>query len=318
MSTREALTDQFDTEGVRSWLIERTNDERVKGLLSTGLIFLVLTVFYVVPLLLLFGYSFMVGIEFNQITPTLEHYAKVLSPDALLSFSFGDAIYLKLLLKTLRVSAIVTVGSLIISYPITYYIGQKAPRKYKTAMVMLVIIPFWTSYLIRTYAWIPILSQNGIINDGLQLVGLPTLQLLYTNFATTLGLVYVYLPFMILPLYASMENLNGSLIEAAQDLGAGRIYVFREVIFPLTLPGAVAGSIFIFVKCAAAFITPTLLGGTNGTLYANVIVNQFRDAFNWNFGSALSFVLLAVILLILWLGMRTGYLSETGSMGGAP
>lgn len=301
---------------VREWLIEKTDSERTKGLLSIGTTVLFLTTFYVVPLGLLFLFSFMTDIKLGEITLTLESYKRVLGIEAILAGDFAGATYLQLLLKSLRVSIIVTLASLAISYPITYYIGQRAPRKYKTAMVMLVIIPFWTSYLIRTYAWIPIISESGIINTALATVGLPKVQLLYTSFATTLGLVYVYLPFMILPLYASMEKLDPSLVEAAQDLGAGRIRVFYEVIFPLTLPGAVAGSIFIFIKCAAAFITPTLLGGSNGTLYATVIVNQFRDVFNWNFGSALSFVLLAVIMLILWVGMRTGYLSETGAIGG--
>lgn len=246
---------------------------------------------------------------------TVEHYVSFLTLDALRSFSWGEATYVRLLLKSLRVALLVTIVCLIISYPVTYYLGQKAPRQYKTSLLMLIIIPFWTSYLIRTYAWIPILSENGIINTTLESAGLPNLQLLYTEFATTLGLVYVFVPFMILPLYASMEGLDSSLIEAALDMGATRVDVFKEIIFPLTLPGAAVGSLFIFIKCAAAFVTPTLLGGSGGILYANIIVSQFRELFNWNLGAALSFVLLAVVLLLLWIGTRAGLDISKQNMG---
>jgi spermidine/putrescine transport system permease protein len=246
---------------------------------------------------------------------TIEHYVSFLTPESLLAFELGQLTYISLLVKSIRVSLVVTLVSLIIAYPITYYIGQKAPRRYKTSLVMLVIIPFWTSYLIRTYAWVPILSENGIINTVLATLGLQKLQLLFTPLATNIGLVYVYLPFMILPLYASMDNLDASLVEAAQDLGATRYHVFKEVIFPLTLPGAAAGSVFIFIKCAAAYITPTLLGGQNGILYANVIVSQFREVFNWNFGAALSFILLTVVVLLLWLASRSGLDVASARMG---
>lgn len=319
MSTLDFLN-KLNEDGAASFrerFLKATDREWLKGLASLGSVGLLLVVFYLVPMILLFLYSFTTGIDIMEFSFTLAHYERIFELSSLLALNFGELTYLNLLFKSLRVSLTVTLAALVISYPITYYIGQKAPKKYKTAMVMLVIVPFWTSYLIRTYAWIPILSQNGLINSTLSAVGLPTLQLLYTPLATTLGLVYVYVPFMILPLYASMEGLDPSLIEAAKDLGASRTRVFTEVIFPLTLPGAVAGSIFIFIKCAAAFITPTLLGGSNGILYANVIVSQFREVFNWNFGSAMSFVLLAVILLTLWLGKRSGFL-DNQMTGGAP
>lgn len=306
-----------ETDGLRERLIELTQSERRKGLLTLGPVVLLLAVFYMVPFLLLLAYSFNADreIPMQQFLFTLEHYATFLTLESLFAFDLGRLTYVKLLVKSLRVSLVVTLVSLVISYPITYYIGQKAPRRYKTSMVMLVIIPFWTSYLIRTYAWVPILSENGIINTVLATLGVGKLQLLFTPLATNIGLVYVYVPFMILPLYASMNSLDSSLIEAAQDLGASRAYVFKEVIFPLTLPGAAAGSIFIFIKCAAAYITPTLLGGRNGILYASVIVSQFREVFNWNFGSALSFILLALVILTLWAGSRLGLNVSAGRMG---
>lgn len=301
----------------RAWLIDQLSSDRKKGLLTLGPVLTLLTVFFVVPFLLLMAYSInqYQDIPIQQVSLTLEHYLRFFSPEALLALEFGRLTYVQLLLKSIRVALLVTLASLVIAYPITYYIGQKAPRRYKTPLVMLVIIPFWTSYLIRTYAWMPILSENGIINSILASVGLPKFQLLFTSLATNIGLVYVYLPFMILPLYASMNALDASLIEAAKDLGANRRQVFREVIFPLTLPGAAAGSIFIFIKSTAAYITPTILGGSGGILYANVIVSQFREVFNWNFGAALSFILLTLVLLILGIGTRLGVDLQTNRVG---
>lgn len=319
MSNKSNLGHNLSEErsGYRSWLIEQITSDRRKGLLTLGPVLALLTVFFVVPFLLLLAYSInqYQDVPIQQISLTMDHYARFFSPEALLSLEFGKLTYIQLLLKSLWVSLLVTFVSLVIAYPITYYIGQKAPQQYKTPLVMLVIIPFWTSYLIRTYAWMPILSQNGIINSALASVGLPKFQLLFTSFATNVGLVYVYLPFMILPLYASMSALDSSLIEAAQDLGATRRKVFREVIFPLTLPGAAAGSIFIFIKSAAAYITPTILGGSGGILYANVIVSQFREVFNWNFGAALSFILLTLVIIILGVGTRLGIDLQTNRVG---
>lgn len=295
-------------DGVRVWLINALQSDRRKGLVTFGPVALLLTLVYMLPFLLLFAYSVnqFQEIPMERFAFTLDHYVSFLTLDALLSLNFQNATYVRLLLKSIRVSLVVTLFCLVFSYPITYYVGQKAPDRYKTSLIILVVIPFWTSYLIRTYAWIPILSQNGIINTTLTTIGLHKLNLLYTGLATTIGLVYVYIPFMILPLYASMNSLDSALIEAAQDMGATRFDVFKEVIFPLTLPGAAAGSLFIFIKCAAAFITPTLLGGNNGILYANIIVSQFRELFNWNLGAALSFILLTVVLITLWVGNRLG------------
>lgn len=303
--------------GVRARLIEVLQSDRRKGIVTFGPVALLLTLVYMLPFLLLFVYSVnqFQEIPMGQFAFTLDHYVSFLTLDALLSLDFQNVTYIRLLLKSLRVSIVVTLFCLVLSYPITYYVGQKAPDRYKTSLIMLVIIPFWTSYLIRTYAWIPILSQNGIVNTTLSAIGLPKFQLLYTGLATTIGLIYVYIPFMILPLYASMNSLDSTLIEAAQDMGATRVDVFKEVIFPLTLPGAAAGALFIFIKCAAAFITPTLLGGNNGILYANIIVSQFRELFNWNLGAALSFILLTVVLITLLIGSRLGLNINSRSMG---
>lgn len=298
----------IEQDGIRAWVINGLQSDRRKGIATFGPVMALLTLFYMVPFLLLFVYSInqFQDVPIQDFRFTLDHYISFFTLEALQSFNFRNATYIKLLVKSIRVSIVVTLFCLVLSYPITYYVGQKAPDRYKMSLIMLVIIPFWTSYLIRTYAWIPILSENGIINSTLAAIGLPKLQLLYTGLATTIGLIYVYIPFMILPLYASMNNLDSELIEAAHDMGATRYDVFKEVIFPLTLPGAAAGSLFIFIKCAAAYITPTLLGGSSGILYANIIVSQFRELFNWNLGAALSFVLLTIVMITLWAGSRLG------------
>ncbi|WP_290810699.1 ABC transporter permease [Halovivax sp.] len=302
--------------GFRDRFLAWSESEVFKGSLSLGPILLLLTLCYTIPVLLLLIYSVFSGDAFETAL-SLEHFRRFADLSAVLSLSWGDLPYIRLLTRSLGIAVVVTVLSLTISYPITYYLGQVAPERWKVTLVLLVIIPFWTSYLIRTYAWIPILSGNGFINSALTAVGLPALPLLNSYWGTIIGLVYVFVPFTILPLYASMDGLDRSLIEAARDLGASRWRVFREVIFPLTLPGALAGGIFVFIKCAAAYVTPALLGGTSGRMYAQVIATQFRTAFNWNFGAALSVILVAVILASLWIAKRYGAdLKKSRGLGG--
>jgi len=291
--------------GVRDRLLEWSDSEVFKGSVSLGPVLALLTVFYAIPVALLLVYSVFAGDAFES-PLTLEHFARFADLSAVLSLSWGDLPYIRLLARSLGIAVVVTVISLAISYPITYYLGQHAPDRWKVLLVMLVIIPFWTSYLIRTYAWIPILSTNGFINSALGFLGLPTVPLLNNYVGTIVGLVYVFVPFTILPMYASMDGLDSHLIEAARDLGASRWRVFREVIFPLTLPGALAGGLFVFIKCAAAYVTPALLGGTSGRMFAQVIETQFGSAFNWNFGAALSVILVVVVLGSLYVAVRLG------------
>ena len=309
-------SDQVSGGGFRDRLLSWSESEMFKGSISLGPIVALLTVFYMVPVLILLVYSIQTGNDLGS-GFTLEHFARFIDLETLFAGNFGDLTYVGLLVRSLGIAVIVTVISLIIAYPITYYLGQKAPERWKIMLVMLVIIPFWTSYLIRTYAWIPILSGNGFINSALNAVGLPSVPLLYTPTGTVIGLVYVFVPFVILPLYASMDGLDPTMIEAARDLGASRWSVFREVIFPLTMPGALAGAVFVFIKCAAAYVTPALLGGASGRMYVQVIANQFGSAFNWNFGAALSVILVVVILGSLWIAKRTGVnLRESRGLGG--
>jgi spermidine/putrescine transport system permease protein len=302
-----------ETGTLRERLLEWADSEVFKGAVSLGPVLLLLTIFYAIPVTSLLIYSIFVEDPFAS-GLTFEHFGRFIDLSAVTSLQLSELSYMRLLGRSIGIAVIVTVLSLVISYPITYYLGQHAPERWKIALVMLVIIPFWTSYLIRTYAWIPILSNNGFINGTLTTLGLPALPLLNNYVGSIIGLVYVFVPFTILPLYASMEGLDSSLIEAARDLGATRWEAFREVVLPLTLPGALAGGVFVFIKTAAAYVTPSLLGGTSGRMYAQVIETQFGTAFNWNFGAALSVILVVVVLGTIWIAVRWG-IDVKGSRG---
>ena len=196
-----------------------------------------------------------------------------------------------------------TVVCLVVSYPIAYYVAVLAPAKWKSTLLALVVIPFWTSFLIRTYAWMLILRTEGLANTALLHLGLinSPLDLLYNNFAVMIGLVYGELPFMILPLYASLEKLDLSLLEAGNDLGANSVSTFFRVTVPLTMPGIVAGVILVFIPTIGQFVVSDLLGGAKTVLIGNLIQNQFAVARNKPFGAAIAFELTVVVLLLLWL-----------------
>ncbi len=214
---------------------------------------------------------------------------------------FLDPLYLNLLLKSLRIALISTFICLLIGFPAAYYIARVRERRRRYFLLALLILPFWTSYLIRTYAWIVILGREGLLNSFLissGLIGQP-FEFLFNEWAVILGLVYVYLPFMVLPLYASLEKIDVSLFEAAMDLGASRLQTFLKITLPLSTAGILAGSILVFIPCAGAFVTPDLLGGTEAMMIGNLIQNQFLASRNWPFGSAISFILLAIVLLLI-------------------
>jgi spermidine/putrescine transport system permease protein len=187
------------------------------------------------------------------------------------------------------------------------YCIATAPPRWRNALLLLVVIPFWTNFLVRTYAWMVILRTEGLVNTALQswqIIDAP-LELLFTPFSVGLGLVYGYLPFMILPLYATIERLDRHLVEAAQDLGANDIFTFIRVILPLTTRGIIAGSLLVFIPAVGAFITPDILGGAKTLMIGNLIENQFLKVRNWPFGSALSMLLIAVILIPVMIYFRT-------------
>jgi spermidine/putrescine transport system permease protein len=216
-----------------------------------------------------------------------------------------DPLVLEITLRSLGFAAITTVISLAIGYPFAYYIATRSPRV-RALLLVLVMIPFWSNFLIRTYAWRVILGSDGPFVRLLEGIGLPEPRLLFTPFAVVLGLVYGYLPFMILPLYAAIERLDFSLVEAARDLYASGWEAFRRVTWPLSRPGVIAGSILVFIPSFGAYVTPEILGGGRTTMLGSYVVRQFLSARDWPFGSALSVAILAVMLVAALLYFRSG------------
>lgn len=215
-----------------------------------------------------------------------------------------DTVYFKIFWHSIYLSLFCTIICLIFGYPFAYFLARTESR-YKAILLFLVIIPFWTSSLIRSYAIVAILKTHGILNSVLLWLGLihQPLHLLYSSTAVLVGLVYSLLPFMILPLYANIEKLDVRLIDAARDLGANKFRVFIKIIFPLTLSGVIAGSMLVFLPAMSMFFIPDLLGGAKTMLVGNLIQNQFMSARNWPIGSAVSMILTAMMglmLLVYW------------------
>ncbi len=215
--------------------------------------------------------------------------------------------YLIIIGRSFLLAVAATIISLIIGFPVAYYISRQRDSV-KNILIFLVTIPFWTNLLIRTFAWIIILGKDGVIENSFGFIGIigddDSLNLMYTNTAILIGLVYSYIPLMVLPIYSSMEKLDVRLIEAASDLYSTRINLIFKIILPLTLPGIIGGSILVFVPCLGAFIAPDLLGGGKKLLLGSLIQFQFAYARNWPFGAAIAMVLLALIVTILYLNAR--------------
>ena len=262
---------------------------------------LMLGIFFVVPLAIMFIISFAQRSDFG-VAP-VENLRQYISSGAWTENykASADSLYLAIFWKSLWLAVVTTVLCLIVSYPVAYYIALVAPVKRKNLLLALVAIPFWTSFLIRTYAWTLILRTEGLANTlllKLHLIHQP-LELLPSNTAILLGLVYGELPFMILPLYASLEKLDRTLLEAAGDLGASGASSFWRVTFPLTLPGVVAGIVLVFIPSIGQFIVSDVLGERRLRLIGNVIDEQFKSSGNAPFGSALAFELAALVLVLL-------------------
>lgn len=200
--------------------------------------------------------------------------------------------------RSLRIAALTTILSLIIGYPFAYIVSSLRTR-FQTTAIMLIMIPMWMNFLLRTYAWVTILSKNGILNSLLGRLGMGPVDLLYTEGAVILGMVYNFLPFMILPIYTALEKMDQGLIEAAQDLGSNRLQTFTRVIFPLSLPGVLSGVSMVFIPAISTFEITALLGGNKTNLIGNVIEQQFTVTGDWNYGSALSVILMVFLVISL-------------------
>ena len=270
---------------------------RLVGLLTPVTIWLGL--FFLVPLLLILAYSFGTSEVYGGITLGFNpgNYLKVFDP-----------LYLEIIVRTFVIAALTTFLCFALGYPLAYFIVFKGSR-WRNALILLVMVPFWTSLLIRAYSWVVILSGNGIANKTLQFLGITDepVTLIFTSQAVLMGMVYSYLPFMILPLYASLEKFDTRMKEAAKDLGATRWHTFWRVTFPLSMPGVIAGSILVFIPSAGEFVIPQLLGGSRTVMTGSLIQNQFGSARDWAFGSALSVMLAALLLAaILFYVRRVG------------
>lgn len=221
------------------------------------------------------------------------------------AFIGGDFLYLFSYLESLLIAIIGTLGCLVVGYPIAYGITKTAPPL-RTVLLMMVILPFWTSFLLRVYAWIGILSPQGILNTILMKIGIISypLTLLDTTFATIIGIIYCYLPFMILPLYASLEKIDYSLVEAAYDLGAKPFQAFFRVIWPLSLSGVVAGSMLVLIPAVGEFVIPELLGGSQTLMIGKVLWNEFFTNRDWPVASALAILMLLFLFIPLTIFQR--------------
>lgn len=218
----------------------------------------------------------------------------------------SDPIFTRLLFKSLRISLAVTLGILILGYPLAYVIARKATR-FKALLLLLVFIPYWISYVIRSYAWYPILGREGAINyalTGLRLVDRPLDLFLFNEFSVHLGLVSVFMPFGVVPIYLSLERIPQAYLEAAADLGARPLRSFVHVLLPLSLPGLLGGGLMVFILTIGAYVTPQLLGGPGGIMLGNIIADQFGATFNWTWGGTLSLAMMVVTLGVIGLVSR--------------
>jgi spermidine/putrescine transport system permease protein len=265
------------------------------GLVTTALLappLVWLGVFFLVPVVLIFLYSVNVFSFFPG--------EQAFTLDAWKNFLDGSP-FLDLFWKSIRMALIVSVVAVVAAYPIAYYIALIASKR-KYVLLLLILAPFLVSYFLRLLAWKVILGDQGVINSFLTWTGIrdePVSWLLYSQFAVILTLIYVYIPFVALPIFASLESLDRRLLEAASDLGASRWQAFRKVTLPLSMPGVIAAFIFVFIPTIGEYFTPLLVGGVEGTMFGNAIADQFGQSLNWLNGSVLSFFLLVVVAVLM-------------------
>lgn len=264
---------------------------------------LALALFFVVPMLIMALFSFRLGaFPPERDTFTLEHYREFIANTA----------FQRLLWQSALVALVVSALAIVIAYPIAYFLAFRAGAL-QLILLTILIVPAWTSYLLRILAWRVILGTNGVLNSFLLSTGLITEAapiLLYSRAAVVITLVYVWIPFVVLPIFSALQRIDRSLLEAAADLGCSAWERFWRVTFPLSLPGVVAGFLFVFIPTLGEWVTPALVGGVQGTMYGNLIQDQFVRALNWPLGSLMSLVMLALMLILLAAFNRTIRLSD--------
>jgi len=264
------------------------------GLLPLATIDIVL---FLVPMVIMALFSLRFSEELLGLTGgwTVAHYIKVFT---------SEGIYLRILVKTIVIALIATAACLLVGYPFAYFIVSTS-RRWQSVLLTLVIMPFWTSYLLRVYAWTAILGDRGLINEALRFLRItdqPLSFLLFNVFSEIVVFVYLYIPYAALAIYASLEKMDRSLVLAAMDLGATPVQAFLRIVLPQTLPGVYASIVFVFIPILGEYVTPTLVGGMSGVLITNLLVNQIH-ALEFGFGAAIAFVI-ATFVLVLLLGLR--------------
>lgn len=253
--------------------------------------------FILIPLVLIVYYSLTVDGVF-----TLANFARAFEP-----------IYLAVMGDSFAIAIVSTVICFVLGYPVAYIMARQEFRN-RDFLIFLFLVPMWMNFLLRTYAWLTILEENGFVNTWLAAIGLPKINILYTKAAVVLGMVYNFLPFMILPIHTVLKKMDKSIIEAAQDLGANSVQVFLRVVFPLSLPGVVSGITMVFLPAVTTFVISDLLGGNKTQLIGNVIEQQFLLVNDWNFGSALSVILMVIILITMGVFSKVDSQGEGGAL----
>jgi spermidine/putrescine transport system permease protein len=271
------------------------------SLLGPALLFI--GVFMLLPIALMAYVSFLERGEYGGVVwgaHTAEAYVNFLLERDLDGTLILNTDYLQIFMRSLGLAIVTWFLAIVVGFPTALYMALQ-PERFRNLLIFLVTIPFWTNLLVRNYAWILLLRNNGLIDASLADLGLTSepISLLYTPFAIGVGLTYSFLPFMVLPIYASLEKVDLRLVEAAFDLGANHLKALMRVIIPLALPGIMAGSILVLIPCLGAYVTPELLGGSKSMMIGNLIQTQFGAARNWPFGAALAFVLLAMVLITM-------------------
>ena len=271
--------------------------QRRRGLILALPSFAYMILFFAVPLVIVLVYSFATRTSTGSTSLSdwnLDAYRKL-----------GEPIVRNVVIRSIVLALVTTVLCLVIAYPFAYFCATRSVTV-RNLLLVAVMIPFWTNFLVRNYAWRLLLSSGGPISSFTESIGLGPTEILFTKTAVVIGLVYAYLPFMILPLFASIDRLDWRLVEASRDLYASGPASFRKVVLPLTMPGVIAGSILVFVPSMGAYVTPELLGGGKETLLGSYIVTQFLTARNWPVGASLSFVLMSVMLVSTIIYFRAG------------
>jgi spermidine/putrescine transport system permease protein len=262
---------------------------------------LFLGVFFLLPLLIIAVFSILTPGLYGGVEWAFYHwnYGRIFGwADGIMEVY--EPIYLQILLRSLTFAALTVIVTLILCYPVAFWVSR-LPDRWRLVFLFLITLPFFSSLIVRLYAWLLILKPTGLLNTSLMALGIVSepLEILYTPTAVVLGMVYVMVPFMFLPLYAAVDNLDRAQVEASLDLGATRFQTFRKVILPQTLPGIMGGAVIVFIPSVGNFIVPDVLGGAKGLMVGNLVEQQFLSSRNWPFGSALSMIIMAVVLTVL-------------------